>query len=120
MPLQLHRYYEVDLDRDEKDIAVRRWMRVSFTLIILGFLVGLSKIRELQDGVPANHYDRAMEHLHVAYVFILVGTIIACFVSFRGLFQRATFSFLPDFVEKSSKEISNTLHTVQELSLIHI
>ena len=102
------------MDKDEENTAVRRWMIVSFTFIILGFLVGLSKIRDLQDGVPANHYDRAMEHLHVAYVFILVGTIIACFVSFRGLFQRATFSFLPDFVEKSSKEISNTLHTVQE------
>ena len=114
MPLQLHRYYEVDLDRDEENTAVRRWMIVSFTFIILGFLVGLSKIRDLQDGVPANHYDRAMEHLHVAYVFILVGTIIACFVSFRGLFQRATFSFLPDSFEKHSKEISNTLQSVQE------
>ena len=114
MPLQIHRYLEVDLDRDEEDITVRRWMTVAFTLIILGFLVGLSKIQDLQDGVPANHYDRAMEHLHVAYVFILVGTIIACYVSFRGLFQRATFSFLPDFIVTSVKEVSNTLQTVQE------
>lgn len=102
------------MDRDEKDIVVRRWMRVSFTLIILGFLVGLSKILDLQDGVAADRYDRSMEHLHVAYVFILAGTIIACFVSFRGLFQRATFSFLPDSFEKHSKEVSNTLQAVQE------
>ena len=87
------------MDRDEEGIAIRRWMTVAFGLIILGFIVGFSKIQDLQEGVPADRYGRSMEHLHIAYVFILAGTCIACYVGFSGLFKRATFSFLPDGAE---------------------
>ena len=68
------------MNRDEEGIAIRRWMTVAFGLIILGFIVGFSKIQDLQEGVPADRYGRSMEHLHIAYVFILAGTGIACYV----------------------------------------
>ena len=83
------------MDRDEEGVAVRRWMKLGFVLIILGFLVGLSQIQDLNDGVASNHYNRALEHLHVAYVFILAGTAITCFFGFGGMFKRTIFSLLP-------------------------
>ena len=83
------------MDRDKEGVAVRRWMKLGFVLIILGFLVGFSKIQDLQEGVASNHYNRALEHLHVAYVFILAGTAITCFFGFGGMFKRMIFSLLP-------------------------
>ena len=65
------------MDKDEEGVAVRRWMKVTFSLIILGFIVGLSKIQDLQEGVPADRYDRAMVHLHLPYDIIDAGTIMA-------------------------------------------
>ena len=104
------------MDRDEEGIAIRRWMTVAFGLIILGFIVGLSKIQDLQEGVPADRYGRSMEHLHIAYVFILAGTGIACYVGFSELFKRATFSFLPDSFGTFAKEIKNTLAPIEHKS----
>ena len=83
------------MDRDKEGVAVRRWMKLGFVLIILGFLVGLSQIQDLQEGVASNHYNRALEHLHVAYVFILAGTAITCFFGFGGMFKRTILSLLP-------------------------
>jgi len=83
------------LDRDEEGVAVRRWMKLGFVLIILGFLVGFSQIQDMKDGVASGHYNRALEHLHVAYVFILAGTAITCFFGFGGMFKRTIFSLLP-------------------------
>ena len=83
------------MDRDKEGVAVRRWMKLGFVLIILGFLVGLSQIQDLNDGVASNHYNRALEHLHVAYVFILAGTAITCFFGFGGMFKRTILSLLP-------------------------
>ena len=83
------------MDRDKEGVAVRKWMKLGFVLIILGFLVGLSQIQDLNDGVASNHYNRALEHLHVAYVFILAGTAITCFFGFGGMFKRTIFSLLP-------------------------
>ena len=83
------------MDRDNEGVAVRRWMKLGFVLIILGFLVGLSQIQDLQEGVASNHYNRALEHLHVAYVFILAGTAITCFFGFGGMFKRTILSLLP-------------------------
>ena len=83
------------MDRDNEGVAVRRWMKLGFVLIILGFLVGLSQIQDLNDGVASNHYNRALEHLHVAYVFILAGTAITCFFGFGGMFKRTILSLLP-------------------------
>ena len=91
-------------------------MTVAFGLIILGFIVGLSKIQDLQEGVPADRYGRSMEHLHIAYVFILAGTGIACYVGFSRLFKRATFSFLPDSFGTFAKEIKNTLAPIEHKS----
>jgi len=84
------------LDRDEEGVAVRRWMKLGFVLIILGFLVGLSQILDMKGGVASGHYNRALEHLHVAYVFILAGTAITCFFGFGGMFKRTIFSLLPE------------------------
>ena len=83
------------MDRDEEGVAVRRWMKLGFVLIILGFLVGFSQIQDMKDGVASGHYNRALEHLHVAYVFILAGTAITCFFGFGGMFKRMIFSLLP-------------------------
>ena len=83
------------MDRDKEGVAVRKWMKLGFVLIILGFLVGLSQIQDLNDGVASNHYNRALEHLHVAYVFILAGTAITCFFGFGGMFKRTILSLLP-------------------------
>ena len=83
------------MDRDKEGVAVRKWMKLGFVLIILGFLVGLSQIQDLQEGVASNHYNRALEHLHVAYVFILAGTAITCFFGFGGMFKRTILSLLP-------------------------
>ena len=83
------------MDRDEEGVAVRRWMKLGFVLIILGFLVGFSQIQDMKDGVASGHYNRALEHLHVAYVFILAGTAITCFFGFGGMFKRTIFSLLP-------------------------
>jgi len=83
------------LDRDKEGVAVRRWMKLGFVLIILGFLVGFSQIQDMKDGVASGHYNRALEHLHVAYVFILAGTAITCFFGFGGMFKRTIFSLLP-------------------------
>jgi branched-chain amino acid transport system permease protein len=83
------------LDRDEEGVAVRRWMKLGFVLIILGFLVGFSQIQDMKNGVASGHYNRALEHLHVAYVFILAGTAITCFFGFGGMFKRTIFSLLP-------------------------
>ena len=83
------------MDRDEEGVAVRRWMKLGFVLIILGFLVGLSQILDMKGGVASGHYNRALEHLHVAYVFILAGTAITCFFGFGGMFKRTIFSLLP-------------------------
>ena len=84
------------MDRDEEGVAVRRWMKLGFVLIILGFLVGLSQILDMKGGVASGHYNRALEHLHVAYVFILAGTAITCFFGFGGMFKRTIFSLLPE------------------------
>ena len=84
------------MDRDEEGVAVRRWMKLGFVLIILGFLVGFSQIQDMKDGVASGHYNRALEHLHVAYVFILAGTAITCFFGFGGMFKRTIFSLLPE------------------------
>ena len=70
-------------------------MKLGFVLIILGFLVGFSQIQDMKDGVASGHYNRALEHLHVAYVFILAGTAITCFFGFGGMFKRMIFSLLP-------------------------
>ena len=70
-------------------------MKLGFVLIILGFLVGFSQIQDMKDGVASGHYNRALEHLHVAYVFILAGTAITCFFGFGGMFKRTIFSLLP-------------------------
>ncbi len=83
------------MDRDKEGVAVRRWMKLGFVLIILGFLVGFSQIQDMKDGVASGHYNRALEHLHVAYVFILAGTAITCFFGFGGMFKRTIFSLLP-------------------------
>ena len=83
------------MDRDKEGVAVRRWMKLGFVLIILGFLVGLSQILDMKGGVASGHYNRALEHLHVAYVFILAGTAITCFFGFGGMFKRTIFSLLP-------------------------
>ncbi len=83
------------MDRDKEGVAVRRWMKLGFVLIILGFLVGLSQILDMKGGVASGHYNRALEHLHVAYVFILAGTAITCFFGFGGMFKRMIFSLLP-------------------------
>ena len=83
------------MDRDKEGVAVRKWMKLGFVLIILGFLVGISQIQNLQEGVASNHYNRALEHLHVAYVFILAGTAITCFFGFGGMFKRTILSLLP-------------------------
>ena len=84
------------MDRDKEGVAVRRWMKLGFVLIILGFLVGLSQILDMKGGVASGHYNRALEHLHVAYVFILAGTAITCFFGFGGMFKRTIFSLLPE------------------------
>ena len=96
MPLLVHRHSEVALDKDEEGVAVRRWMKLGFVLIILGFIVGLSQIQDLKDGVSSGHYNRALEHLHVAYVFILAGTAITCFFGFGGMFKRTISSLFPE------------------------
>ena len=84
------------MDKDEEGVVVRRWMRLGFVLIILGFLVGLSQIQDLENGVSSSHYNRSLEHLHLAYVFILAGTAITCFFGFGGMFKRTIFSLLPE------------------------
>ena len=84
------------MDKDEEGVVVRRWMRLGFVLIILGFLVGLSQIQDLENRVSSSHYNRSLEHLHLAYVFILAGTAITCFFGFGGMFKRTIFSLLPE------------------------
>ena len=51
-----------------------------------------------------------MEHLHVAYVFILAGTIMACYFGFRGMFKRMMFSLLPE--SHTSVTLDEPLDTV--------
>ncbi len=92
------------MDRDEEGVAEKRWLRLSFTLIIGGFLLGLGQIQDLKEGVPFNHYNRTLEHLHVSYIFILFGTVITCFIGFRNLFKKAAFSFLPDAYSTSHEK----------------
>ena len=94
------------MDRDE-DIAKRRWMKLSFFIMILGFLIGLSQILNLKDGVPANRYEETLEHLHLSYVLILLGLAIICFLEFGSLFKRTVFSFLPE----SDRETRHSDHS---------
>ncbi len=108
-PFVVHQTPEVVLNTDEEGVAERRWMKLGFALIILGFLVGLSQIQDLKGGVTSSHYGRSLEHLHVAYVFILAGTAITCFFGFGGMFKRTIFSLLPESHTVPLDEPSDTV-----------